>query len=76
VRDDGPGVPLEEQEAIFERFRRAEAGSRSHGSGLGLPIVKAIAEAHGGRVELDSREGAGSTFTIVIPVDQPKGADE
>jgi signal transduction histidine kinase len=38
--------------------------------------VKAIAEAHGGRVELDSRPGEGSTFTIVIPVDQPKGSVE
>jgi signal transduction histidine kinase len=69
-------VPEEEQAAIFERFRRAGAPeSRPPGSGLGLPIVKAIAEAHHGRVELESTPGAGATFTIVIPVDQPKGED-
>ena len=72
VRDDGAGIPLAEQAAIFERFRRGGVGTRAHGSGLGLAIVKAIAEAHGGRVELASEPGRGSTFTIVIPVDQPK----
>ena len=76
VRDEGRGIPLDEQDSIFERFRRADDERGSHGSGLGLPIVKAIAEAHGGRVELDSLPGEGSTFTIVIPVDQPKGGDE
>ena len=70
VRDRGMGIPLEEQAFVFERFRRAEHGSRSDGSGLGLPIVKAIAEAHRGRVELESAPGAGAKFTIVIPVDQ------
>jgi signal transduction histidine kinase len=73
VRDDGAGIPLEEQTAIFDRFRRAASVERSQGSGLGLPIVKAIAEAHHGRVELASEVGRGSTFAIVIPVDQPKG---
>jgi two-component system, OmpR family, sensor kinase len=77
VRDAGPGVPAEEQAAIFERFRRVGGSeSQPHGSGLGLPIVKAIAEAHHGRVELESAAGAGATFTIVIPVDQPKGESE
>jgi signal transduction histidine kinase len=76
VRDDGAGIPLEEQTAIFDRFRRAASVERSQGSGLGLPIVKAIAEAHHGRVELASEVGRGSTFTIVIPVDQPKGEVE
>jgi signal transduction histidine kinase len=76
VRDEGAGIPLAEQEAIFERFRRGAAESRSRGSGLGLPIVKAIAEAHGGRVELESAPGSGSRFTIVIPVDQQTGGEE
>jgi signal transduction histidine kinase len=71
VRDSGSGIPLDEQAAIFERFHRARSPGR--GSGLGLPIVKAIAEAHGGRVELESTTGRGSTFTIVIPVDQRRG---
>jgi signal transduction histidine kinase len=75
VRDTGGGIPLDEQSAIFERFHRAEAATRSRGSGLGLPIVKAIAEAHGGRVELESTPGRGSTFTVVIPVDQQRESE-
>ncbi len=68
VRDTGTGIPGDDQARIFDRFRR---GSRAHrryrGSGLGLAIVKKIAEAHGGRVVLDSAVGTGSTFTIRIP---------
>jgi signal transduction histidine kinase len=71
VRDRGPGVAPEEQEAIFERFRRGTGSTRSDGAGLGLSIVKTIAEAHHGRVELESRNGNGTTFTVIIPVDQP-----
>jgi signal transduction histidine kinase len=76
VRDAGVGVPEGEQAAIFERFRRATSASRGQGSGLGLPIVKAIADAHNGRVELASPPAGGATFTIVIPVDQPKRDEE
>jgi signal transduction histidine kinase len=75
VRDTGPGIPREEQTAIFARFRRGSGPKRTEGAGLGLAIVKAIAEAHHGRVELDSAVGAGSTFTIVVPVDQPTEAE-
>ena len=58
---------------IFRRFHRAGDGRRrSDGAGLGLSIVRAIAEAHGGRVELDSREGAGSTFTLIVPIQSPQ----
>jgi signal transduction histidine kinase len=71
VRDLGPGIPLEEHRDVFERFRRGSGSRRSEAAGLGLAIVKAIAEAHHGRVELASRPGAGATFTIVVPVDQP-----
>jgi signal transduction histidine kinase len=71
VRDRGPGIQLQDQSAIFERFRRGSGQPRQEGAGLGLPIVKAIAEAHHGRVELKSRPGAGATFTLVVPVDQP-----
>jgi signal transduction histidine kinase len=71
IRDRGPGIPAEEQQKIFERFSRGSGERRSEGAGLGLAIVRAIAEAHRGRVELESRPSAGSTFTIVIPVDQP-----
>jgi two-component system, OmpR family, sensor kinase len=68
VRDSGPGVEAEERERIFERFARARGEvRRSDGAGLGLAIVRAIAEAHGGSVELESRAGFGSKFTLVVP---------
>ncbi len=66
VRDSGPGISQADQERIFERFT---AGDNRGGAGLGLAIVRAIAEAHGGHVELDSAPGLGATFTIVIPID-------
>jgi signal transduction histidine kinase len=70
VRDHGPGVAAEDAGRIFERFGRAASapGRNEEGSGLGLAIVTAIAEAHGGRVGLDSRPGHGATFTLVLPV--------
>ncbi len=72
VRDSGPGVAAEDQERIFSRFARASASRRrSEGAGLGLAIVRAIAEAHGGRVLLSSRPGDGATFTLVIPLEGP-----
>jgi signal transduction histidine kinase len=70
VRDSGPGVAAEDQERIFDRFARASASRRrSEGAGLGLAIVRAIAEAHGGRVALSSRPGDGAMFTVVIPLE-------
>jgi signal transduction histidine kinase len=66
VRDEGVGIAEEDQRRIFERFARAE-GARGSGSGLGLPIVLAIAEGHDGAVRLLSAPGRGSTFTIVFP---------
>ncbi len=65
VRDEGPGIDESDSERIFNRYARADTSS--DGLGLGLSIVQAIAEAHGGRVELDSRPGLGATFTIVLP---------
>jgi signal transduction histidine kinase len=77
VRDSGPGVPTDQQERIFERFARSgDNVRRSEGAGLGLAIVRAIAEAHGGRVELNSQEGMGSVFTVVLPVHQEEEASE
>jgi signal transduction histidine kinase len=68
VRDSGVGIPTSEQARVFGRFIRGpDAHRRYRGAGLGLAIVAAVAEAHGGRVELDSRLGQGSTFTIIIP---------
>ena len=68
VRDTGPGVPFDEQEHVFDRFYRGAERRRSEGAGLGLPIVQAIARAHGGRLELASIPGSGATFTIILPV--------
>jgi two-component system OmpR family sensor kinase len=74
VADAGPGVPPEVMGRLFERFFRADP-SRSRasgGSGLGLSIVAAIAEAHGGRVEVESPEGGGATFRILLPPAPPE----
>ncbi|MCU1577569.1 MAG: sensor histidine kinase [Leifsonia sp.] len=68
VQDGGPGIPLEDQARIFERFGRLESSRRADGSGLGLSIVTAIAQAHGGDVDLVSTPETGSTFTIRIPI--------
>nr|MCU0256038.1 HAMP domain-containing histidine kinase [Vicinamibacterales bacterium] len=70
VEDHGPGIPPHEQRRVFEPFFRGAAAvaSQVHGSGLGLSLVRRIAEQHGGRVELSSRPGHGSTFTLVVPV--------
>ena len=74
VRDTGTGIDKSDQQRIFKRFARAAKTRRcSQGAGLGLSIVQAIAEAHGGWIELISEPGTGSTFTLVLPLDSPKG---
>ncbi len=73
VRDTGEGIPLVDQKRIFERFARtSNSRRRSEGAGLGLSIVRAIAESHGGQVLLRSQLGTGSMFTIVLPLDPPE----
>jgi signal transduction histidine kinase len=72
VRDTGEGIALADQQRIFERFTRAaNSRRRSEGAGLGLSIVKAIVEAHLGKITLRSQPGRGATFTIVLPIEQP-----
>jgi signal transduction histidine kinase len=71
VRDTGVGVADEDRERIFERFERGSDTNRE-GAGLGLAIVSAIARAHGGRIDLDGAYGAGATFSITVPTDQPE----
>jgi len=70
VEDGGPGVPPEERERIFQpfyRIPRASAGETDDGSGLGLAIVRAVARAHGGRVEVLAAPAGGSVFRFVLP---------
>ena len=68
VRDGGPGIPPDARAQVFERFTRLESSEGTEGSGLGLSIVSAIAEAHGGTVLLSGAPGQGSTFTIRVPL--------
>src|SRR5205814_3624971 len=72
VADTGIGILAEAKAHIFERFYRAgRARSRSDGgSGLGLSIAKWVAETHNGSIDLNSRPGAGSTFTVMLPVNK------
>jgi signal transduction histidine kinase len=70
VRDEGPGVPPDEADRIFERFHRGQADRISHGAGLGLPIVAAIAHAHHGRVFVEhppANVGSGVVFVLDLP---------
>jgi two-component system phosphate regulon sensor histidine kinase PhoR len=73
VVDDGPGIPNESQERIFERFYRVDkARSREQGgTGLGLAIVKHVVQAHGGDVRLESEPGSGAAFIVTLPPATP-----
>jgi len=70
VSDTGPGIPPKERDQVFERYYRSSRTSGLKGTGLGLVIVKAVASAHGGSIELESEEGKGSTFRLLIPADR------
>jgi signal transduction histidine kinase len=67
VANDGPGIPRDAQQQIFERFYRLDGG-RASGSGLGLAIARELAEVMGGRIELDSQNGW-TLFTLVLSAD-------
>jgi len=67
VADTGPGIPEEEQPHVWEELYRGEAGRGIPGSGLGLALVRAIAERHNGRVTLRSRLGQGTLFSLRLP---------
>jgi signal transduction histidine kinase len=74
VHDEGIGIPVEDQPLVFERFHRARNvdDRRFVGLGLGLYIVRGIVEQHGGRIWVDSKAGAGSTFHVAVPVAAPE----
>ncbi len=67
VRDTGPGIPLREQEKIFQRFYRSDTSRSQPGNGLGLSMVKAVAESLGGSAKVISTPGQGSLFLITLP---------
>lgn len=67
VADNGRGIPEEEIDRIWERFYKTDRSRSEPGTGLGLAIVKHVALAHGGRVDVDSKPGAGATFRITVP---------
>jgi len=70
VTDDGPGIPAEQLERIFDRFTRGDAGltQRVGGTGLGLAISKSLAELHGGSIAAESTVGQGATFRLRLPI--------
>jgi two-component system, OmpR family, sensor kinase len=77
VADEGPGLDAEDAARVFERFYRADP-SRARdrgGTGLGLAVVAALVEAHGGRVEVDATPGAGATFRVRLPVSPVSAAE-
>ncbi len=71
VSDNGPGVPVAEREAIFRRLYRSDASRSQRGLGLGLSLVKAIVEAHGGTVSAGEAPGGGACFTVRLPAANP-----
>ena len=74
--DEGIGIPEEDLPRIFDRFHRAANVSGLYaGMGIGLSSVKQIVEQHGGSVRVESREGGGSIFTVVLPINAPSSSD-
>jgi len=74
VEDSGPGIAPEDLPRVFDRFYRGERSRALPGSGLGLAIVKQVVEAHGGSVRLWSREGEGTTVTLMLPAAEADGS--
>ena len=71
VSDTGIGIPKADQKRVFRKFERARGSARVSGTGLGLAMVKQYVELHGGRVQLESREGEGTTVTCWFPLRTP-----
>jgi signal transduction histidine kinase len=71
IADDGPGIPNEDLERIFERFYQSDAARSGEGTGLGLAIARWIAQEHGGRVYASNNPWGGAAFTVEFPT-EPK----
>jgi signal transduction histidine kinase len=74
VADDGPGIDAATLETLFERFARGN-GEAGAGFGLGLPIAREIAKAHGGTIEVESEVGTGTVFRVWLPEAPPGEGD-
>lgn len=69
IKDTGPGIAIDDQSAVFEAFKQTTAGLRQGGgTGLGMPIAKSLAEAHGGDLWLESEPGKGAIFHVLLPI--------
>jgi cell cycle sensor histidine kinase DivJ len=69
VSDTGEGISPEELTRLSRAFEQGEAGRRQKGAGLGLSVVRAFAELHGGRLDIESREGGGTTIAVLFPAE-------
>ena len=67
VEDDGPGIPADLRDKIFDAFYRGPDSVHTPGSGIGLSLVARFAEMHGGRAWVQEREGGGSSFRVLLP---------
>jgi signal transduction histidine kinase len=74
VSDDGPGIPAMDIPHIFEKFYQVKGRNQRNGAGLGLTLVRSIAEAHGGWVSVESEQARGSTFTLQLPAGKAHAA--
>ena len=74
MRDDGDGIPADALPRVFDRFFTTRR--ERHGTGLGLALVRAVAEAHDGEASASSAAGEGATFRLVLPASSPKSGEE
>jgi signal transduction histidine kinase len=70
VADDGPGIERRDRKRVFGRFQRGS--TEAAGTGLGLYVVEQVARAHGGRVDLETEENRGATFSLILPIEPPE----
>jgi signal transduction histidine kinase len=68
IADSGPGIAHEELASLFDKYRQAKQARTADGAGLGLFIVKALVEAHGGQVRVESSPGQGACFSVLLPI--------